>query len=128
MTMPTGLRDRRLIPACRPDTSRSVGIGTCSRFFRVAHVLVGKPVPAFPGHALVPVRLLAAPGGLEICRRQGVLGGLAGRADGIGRLRTELLVEELVQHLGAGLRPMADRHRSLRPDAAGVWLTIAEGP
>src|SRR5215216_4347954 len=34
--------------------SRSVGIGTCSRSFWVAHVLVGEPVPTSPEHALVP--------------------------------------------------------------------------
>src|SRR5215467_57344 len=82
---------------------------------------------ARPG-ALMSVRLLAAPGGLEIRGRQGVPGGLGGRADGISRLRTELLVEELVQHLVAGLRPVTDRHLGLRPDAAGVRLAVAEGP
>src|SRR5206468_10526596 len=56
--------------------------------------------------ALVSVRLVAAPGRLEIRRRQGLLRTLAGRADRVGWLRTELLVEELVKHLGAGLRPM----------------------
>src|SRR5215831_1078113 len=75
---------------------------------------------------LIAVRQLSAPGGLEIRRRQGVLGGLAGRADCVTWLRTELLVEEFVQHLGAGLRPMADRHRSLRADDAGIRLAVAE--
>src|SRR5262245_15841435 len=76
--------------------------------------------------SLVPVRLVAAPGWLELRRRPGRLRGLAGRADGIGRLRAELLVEELVQHLGASLSAMADSHRGLRADAAGLGLTAAE--
>src|SRR5512145_1671616 len=37
-------------------------IGMRSRFFDFAHVLVGKPVPTFPGHALaLAVALLATP-------------------------------------------------------------------
>src|SRR5262249_41931327 len=43
---------------------RSVGIGTCSRSLRVAHVLVGEPVPTRPEYALTAsLRLGAAPDG-----------------------------------------------------------------
>src|SRR5262245_35744318 len=37
----------------RQSKSRSVGIGTCASS-RVAHVLIGKPVSTFPGHARQP--------------------------------------------------------------------------
>jgi hypothetical protein len=72
------------------------------------------------------VWLVAAPGWLKIRGRQRLLRGLAGRADGVGRLRAKLFVEELVQHLGAGLGAMADHHRGMRADCAGLGLTVAE--
>src|SRR5712691_11209513 len=48
--------------------SRSFGIGTCSRNRRVAHVLIGEPVPTSPEHALMRKAL---------ARRHVVSGGLA---------------------------------------------------
>ncbi len=41
-------------------------------------------------------------------------------------LRPDMLVEELVEHLGAGLRPLPERDRDLRADHAGVALPVAE--
>src|ERR1700741_3027780 len=76
--------------------------------------------------ALVPVWLVAVPGWLKIRGRQRLPRGLASRADRVGRLRAKLLVEELVEHLSAGWGAMANRHRRLRADAAGLGLTVAE--
>jgi hypothetical protein len=37
-----------------------------------------------------------------------------------------VLADELVDHLGASLRPLADRHGGLGADDAGLGLTVAE--
>ena len=38
--------------AVSADVGGDAGQSRLARFFRFAHVLVGKPVPTFPGHAL----------------------------------------------------------------------------
>jgi hypothetical protein len=63
---------------------RSFGIETCSRHYRLAHVLIGEPVPTSPEHALAKARLsFRSPGRLpgllavqptpSAIRRKGVL-------------------------------------------------------
>src|SRR5262245_6386931 len=61
--------------------------------------------------AWIPARQRAAPSRFEIGRRQRVLRGR--RGDRAGLVRAELFVEELVEHLGTGLRTVADRDRGL---------------
>jgi len=41
-----------------------------------------------------------------------------------GFARSQLIVEGLVEHFGAGLHAVADRHRRLGPDRAGIVLTF----
>ena len=43
-----------------------------------------------------------------------------------GLVRADMLVEEFVEHLGAGLRPLPERGRHLRADRAGIGLPAAE--
>src|SRR4249919_2741966 len=80
--------------------------------------------------------LRAAPPGRQISRRKRVLrrarGGkresrtVRGICRGSGVLGPKMLVEIIVEHLGARLRSMSDRDRGLRPDAASVGLSPAE--
>ena len=67
--------------------------------------------------------MLRRPGGGQRDRFPGP--GVHRRADVVG---ANVFVEVLVEHLGAGLRPMSDRDRRLRPHCAGVGLPFANDP
>jgi len=46
--------------------------------------------------------------------------------DGAGVFRRQRLGQEIVKHLGAGLRLVTDRHRDLGADRAGLGLAVAD--
>jgi hypothetical protein len=59
---------RSMAAVMAADAHEAAGQSRLARFFRFAHVLVGKPVPTFPGHALSAALLRALH---ESRRRQG---------------------------------------------------------
>src|SRR5262245_15711101 len=72
-----------------------------SKFLDLAHVLIGKPVPTFPGHALVVALLRDA--GTERHRRR--------HASGLGRMG--------LQEIGiSATRAFAERGGATNPSAA----------
>jgi len=107
-----------------------VGWFHCRAGERLKNEVLRRPIaPA------ILARRRGTPGRRQVIWREGVLrrprewqwSGLGGRAiRSSGTVRSKMLVEIFVDHLGSGLRALPDRNRGLGPKRARVALPVAE--